>query len=174
MRFAGLRPGRNVLLGEALSLRRAQRPKPGLAAYLLHVEPVPAKAPDVLRPRQREPHEVLFANLDALTGKPVCGSLYVQGVPHDDRVRKEAQAERLVGESVLAFLTDRAALPEEEKAAQLVQGFSFVELRVDAPPERLALQIAKDLTYSSWPLSPPSYRRSHLLRLPDAGQDEHA
>ena len=56
---------------------------------------------------------------------------HVDRVPGDHGVREQIETPRLIGLLLLLFATNRAFASKEEELAQRMQGFPFIELRVD-------------------------------------------
>ena len=88
--------------------------------------------------------EVVLLYRKALGMEAVEHSLHVHGIPDDHGVGDQVETHRLIGLGFLLFAADDAFVGHEEKIAQGVQGFAFIELGIDPPPIVLTLQIAQD------------------------------
>ena len=111
---------------------------------LLHEEEILAIRIHVLEPRGGEMREIVLLHGEALTAEAVEYRLHVDGIPDHHRVGDEVETHRLVGLGFLLFAADHAFVRHEEKIAQRMQGFAFIELGIDPPPIVLTLQIAQD------------------------------
>ena len=79
------------------------------------IELVLAVSMNVSEPNGPQMGQVFFLHRIALRLNGLQSSLHVDGVPHDDRVRQEIEASRLVGLTVLILLTHHPFAGKEEK-----------------------------------------------------------
>jgi hypothetical protein len=70
--------------------------------------------------------------------------LHIERIPHHDCIRQQIQTLGLIGLGFLLPATDNALIGKEQKAAQGMQGFAFVELSIDRAPIGLILQVTQD------------------------------
>jgi hypothetical protein len=68
--------------------------------------------------------------------------LHVHRIPDDHRIRHQIDTHRLVGLGLLLFAVNHTFIRHEEKIAQRVQGFSFVELGIATSAIVLTLEVA--------------------------------
>src|SRR5262245_36979673 len=111
---------------------------------LLHGEERLAIRIHVLEPCRGEMREIVLLHWEALTAEAVEYRLHVDSIPDHHRVGDEVKTHRLVSLGFLLFAADYALVRHEEKIAQRMQGFAFIELGIDPPPIVLTLQIAQD------------------------------
>ena len=87
--------------------------------------------------------EVVFVGDEAFDCEVRDRSVDVDGVPDDDGVGDEVQAERLVGLVLWSAVPDLGCVGEEDELTQSVEGFSLVELASDSAPVGFVFEVVE-------------------------------
>ena len=59
---------------------------------------------------------------------------HIHGIPGDDGIGEQIETPGLIGLFFFLLAPDRAFVGKEEELPQRMEGFAFIELRVDTPP----------------------------------------
>jgi hypothetical protein len=88
--------------------------------------------------------QILFHHRISLRLELVEHGLHVHGIPDDHRIGHQVETHRLIGLGLLLFAANDAFIRHEEKIAQGMQGFPFVEVGIDASAIVFTLEIAEN------------------------------
>src|SRR5215510_13002662 len=98
---------------------------------------------NVSEPNGPKMGQVFFLYRISFLLNSIQSGLHVDGVPHDDSVRQEIQTSRLIGLAILILLTHHSFAGKKEKLPQIMELFTFVELRMDTPAQGFIFEIAQ-------------------------------
>jgi hypothetical protein len=88
--------------------------------------------------------QILFRYRIPLRLELIEHGLHVPRIPDNHRISHQIEAHRLIGLGFLLFAANHTFIRHEEKIAQRVQGFPFVELGIDASAIVFTLVVAED------------------------------